>query len=143
MNADFFSNNWALLLAAVPALIVVVSVIRQLAARSAPGQLRGMLADHRSALKVLANARAQCSKADRRVAKLAAKVDQTKPRVLEEARACARDAQALEKIAADKVLVTANHVRRVIHEEYPPSQHEELRARHLPGDEQKGQRFSF
>ncbi|MGI9262390.1 MAG: hypothetical protein ACR2QR_10170, partial [Woeseiaceae bacterium] len=135
--------NWALLLAAVPALIVVIAVIRQLAARSAPGQLRSMLADHRGALKTLADARAQCSKADRRVEKLVARVDQTKPRVLEEARACARDAQALEKIAADKALVTANHVRRVIHEEFPPSQHEELRLRYVPGDEQKGQRFSF
>lgn len=134
MNAEFFSSNWALLLAAVPALIVAISVSRQVAARSGPGQLRGMLANHRSAIKVLDNARQQRGKAERRVEKLAARVDQVKPRILDEAQAMVRDAQALEKIAADKVLVTTNHVRRVIHEEFPPSRHDELRARYLPDD---------
>ncbi len=143
MNADFFNNNWALLLATVPAVIVIVSVIRQLAMQSAPGQLRSVLADHNSAMKMLVVARAQRTKAERRAEKLAAKAEQTKPRVLQEARDSARDAQALEKIAADKVLVTANHVRRVIHEEFPPTRHAELRARYLPEDVQEERPFSF
>lgn len=134
MNAEFFSSNWALLLAAVPALIVSVSVIRHVAARSAAGQLRSMLANHRNAVKALDDARAQRGKAERRVEKLAARADQVKPRILDEAKATVRDAQALEKVAADKALVTANHVRRVIYEEFPPSRHDELRAQYLPGD---------
>lgn len=143
MNADFFSNNWALLLAAVPAFVVVVSVIRQLAIQSGPGQLRSVLADHRSAMKAFDIARAQKAKAERRAEKLNAKAEQTKPRLLQEATDSARDAKSLEKIAADKVLVTANHVRRVIHDEFPPTRHEELRARYLPDDVEEGRPFSF
>jgi len=105
--------------------------------------LRSVTADHHSATKALDDAHAQCKKAERRVKKLVAKVDQTKPRVLEEAKASVRDTQALEKIAADKVMVTANHVRRVIHEEFPPNRHEELRLRYLPDDVQEGQPFRF
>lgn len=134
MDAEFFSRNWALLLAALPALVVALAVARQIVARSGSGQLRSMLADHRNALQLLDDARAQYRKAERHVEKLAARADQVKPRVLAEAREKAQDAQALEKIAADKLLVTTNHVRRVIHEEFPPSRHEELRTRYLPGD---------
>ncbi|MGI9205131.1 MAG: hypothetical protein ACR2Q3_14035 [Woeseiaceae bacterium] len=134
MDAEFFSQNWALLLAALPALFVAISVIRNVAARSGSGQLKSMLANHRKAVQMFDDARAKCGKAERRVEKLAVKAEQVKPRVLEEARASVRDAQALEKIAADKVLVAANHVRRIIHEEFPPSRHEELRARYLPSD---------
>jgi len=134
MNVEFFSQYWALLFAAVPALVVAIAVTRAIVARSAPGQLRSMLANHRSALKSLDGARVKRAKAERYVEKLVGRADQIKPRILEEAQATLRDAQALEKIAAGKVLVTTNHVRRVIHEEFPPSRHDEMRARYLPVD---------
>jgi hypothetical protein len=132
MNADAFTNNWALIVAAIPAMIVVVLVIRHLAGRSASGQLRIVLRDYRNSQKELRVARQSMRDAAARVEKLDARAGQTKPRVLQEARDAAEDALSLEKIAGDRCLVTANHVRRVIHEEFPPDRQEKLRTKYLP-----------
>ena len=51
--------------------------------------------------------------------------------------------RSLAKIADDKAQVQANHVRRVIFEEFPPSRHEKLRARYLPQDVADKRPFSF
>ena len=75
--------------------------------------------------------------------KLDANAGKVKPRLLQEAKDALQDARALEKIAGDKVLIAANHVRRVIHEEFPPSRQQKLRARYLPGEEQNEGPFSF
>lgn len=69
-----------------------------------------------------------------RVSKLSAREGTTRPRHLQEAKEAAEDAKSLEKIANDKVQVAANHVRRVIHEEFPPVRQQQLRERYLPQD---------
>jgi len=53
------------------------------------------------------------------------------------------DAKMLAKIANDKVLIAENHVRRVIHEEYPPVKQERLRKKYLPAQAADKRRFSF
>ena len=58
-----------------------------------------------------------------------------KPRRLEEAAGAVQDAEALLKIAGDKVLIAENHVRRIIVEEFPPKHHERMRSRYLPQEQ--------
>lgn len=143
MNADSLGENWALWLAVVPGLIVAVSVLRYLAGRTARGRLRKVLKEHRRATRDLAAARRLSEQAEARLRKLSARAEKVKPRVLEEAKEALDDARSLTKIAGDKVLVQANHVRRVIFEEFPPSKHDKLRAKYLPQDIADERPFSF
>ena len=143
MDTDFLTNHWALLGAAVPAMIVLILVLRILFGRTANGQLRRVLHGYREAQKALAEARKTSEKCRTRVEKLTSKAGKTKPRTLQEAREAAEDAISLEKIADDKLLVAANHVRHVIHEEFPPVRQQKLRDKYLPQDNEGARPYSF
>ncbi|MFQ5983731.1 MAG: hypothetical protein ACE5KS_10215, partial [Woeseiaceae bacterium] len=82
-------------------------------------------------------------KAERTVKRLHDRAERAKPRHLQEAKKALDDATALAKIANDKVLIAENHVRRVIHEEYPPVKQERLRERYLPEQAPGKRPFSF
>ena len=143
MNSELISNNWALILAAVPALLVLVVVLHFLLGRTANGQLRQVRKGHRAAQRELSAARKASKRALARVAKLTARAGQTRPRLLQEAREAAEDAQSLEKIASDRVQVAANHVRRVIHEEFAPVRQQKLREKYLSQDENDDRPHAF
>lgn len=143
MDTDLLTNHWALLGAAVPAMIVLIFVLRVLFGRTAHGQLRHVLHGYREAQKTLAEAGKTSEKCRKRVESLTSKAGETKPRILQEAREAAEDAKSLEKIAGDKLLVTANHVRRVIHEEFPPVRQQKLRNKYLPQDNDDGRPYAF
>lgn len=143
MDTVFFTHHWALWAAAGCAAIVVYAVVARLVDQSGSGQLRQALKEHRAAITQLRKARRQVRRAERRVATLGKKAKQTKPRVLAEAKDALQDAQALQKISDDRSQVTANHVRRVIYEEFPPLRHEKLRRRYLPEDVADNRPFSF
>lgn len=138
MNMAALSSNWALILAVAPALIAIVLISRLLISRTASGQLRGVLEGYRDAQKELSDAQKSRRKTAARVEKLVSKAGKTVPRVLQETKGAAEDAKSLEKIAGDRVLVAANHVRRVIHEEFPPDQQQALRNKYLPQDGNSG-----
>ena len=97
----------------------------------------------RKARKELRKALRAQQKAEKRVQKLVQRAERVKPRVLQEAREAFEDAKALQKILHDKVMVTENHVRRVIYDEFPPTQHDRLRRKHLPQDIEDNRPFSF
>jgi 1,6-anhydro-N-acetylmuramate kinase len=118
-------------------------VVAVLLRRSARGQLKRVRADLRKALKRNRKATSVVEKCHRRLVKLDANATKVKPRLLQEAKDALGDARALEKIANDQVLIAGNHVRRVIHEEFPPSQQQKLRDRYLPGEEKDKRPFSF
>jgi len=134
MTTETLANNWALIIAAAPALLALILILRSWAGRTAGGQLRVVLGDYRNAQQALNDARQVSLKTTARVEKLRSKAGKTVPRTLQEAREANEDAQSLEKIARDRVLVAANHVRRVIHEEYPPVSQAKLRNKYLPQD---------
>lgn len=138
MNVTAFTNNWALIVAAVPALIALALILRSLISRTARGKLAEALKNHRTAEREFDEAGKKRKKTAARVEKLVAKAGNVPPRLLQEAREIAEDTASLEKIAHDRVLVTANHVRRVIVEEFPPVSHGKLRNKYLPGDSDSG-----
>lgn len=88
------------------------------------------------------NARAT-AKAEKKLRGLLKRAERVIPRVLQEAKERVEDAQALQKILRDKVMVTENHVRRVIYDEFPPAAHERLRRKYLPQDIEDKRPFSF
>jgi len=143
MGIEALRQDWAAWLAVVPALLVVVVVLRALYRRSARGQLARALKSHGKAQKNLLEARKAAEQAELKLEKLSGRSDKVKPRVLEEARGSLEDCRALEKIHADKCQVTMNQLRRVIFEEFPPARHDKLREKYLPQDVADGRPFTF
>ena len=143
MSNTLLTDNWALALAVIVASLATIVIIAVVLRNSARGRLKRVRADLRKALKSRSKTASTAGKLQRRLAKLDANADKVKPRLLQEAKDALQDARALEKIAHDKVLVAGNHVRRVIHDEFPPSRHQELRDRYMPGFDQDNGPFSF
>ena len=143
MDIGILKANWAAWLALPPVILVLYFVIRALFYRSARGQLVQALKVQRQSQKSLLSAQEKVARATSRLEELSARPDTVKPRVLEETRGTLQDCRALEKIMDDKFQVTTNQVRRVIFEEFPPSEHEKLRGKYLPQDVEDGRPFSF
>jgi len=143
MDWDILKSNWALAVAAVLGIIIALVTLVQLFRRSAAGQLRKTVATLAKAQQDAAKILKSLAKAERIAKRLHDNADRAKPRHLQEAKEALGDARALAKIANDKVLVAENHVRRVIHEEYPPRRQEALRRQHLPSQERDKRPFSF
>ena len=143
MDTNPLLANWALLAAIVPVSIVVVAIVLSSFLRSARGQLSRVNRQHQVAEQAWQAARRDTERAVRKLEKLEAKAETVKPRELQEARDKVADCQSLEKILDDKAQVTMNHLRRVIFEEFPPTRHEEMRAKYLPQDVEDGRPFSF
>ena len=143
MNAEVLQTHWALLLASITGCALLLFAVAVLANNSARGQLRRkqkVLKQERGRLR---KAEAVVEKAERQKARLMKLADRVKPRLLRESAEAVEDARALAKIAADRVLVAENHLRRVIVEEFPPTQHEQLRSRYLPDAPEKKRPFTF
>jgi hypothetical protein len=124
-------------------LVLLIIAARHFIRTSARGQLRRA----RRALDFerdrLRKAAAVTDKAERQKARLMRHVDRVKPRVLNESNEALADAKALAKIAGDRVLIAENQLRRVILEEFPPTQHEKLRNRYLPEASRDKKPFTF
>jgi len=143
MDSEFLKSNWALLAAAGIGLIIVLIVLSQLIRRSAWGQLRATRRVLAEARQGAARALQAVEKAERIAKRLQERAEHTKPRHVQEANGVLEDARMIAKIANDKVLIAENHVRRVIHEEYPPVQQERLRNKYLPEQATDKRPFSF
>lgn len=137
------AEHWALWIAIIPGALVLVYVFSLLRRRSAGGLLSRAVHDHEISSKELQRARKTVDSATARLEKLSARAGRVKPRILQESKDALEDALALVKIADDKAQVTANHLRRVIYEEFPPSKHEKLRKKYLPEDIRDNRPFSF
>ena len=143
MDWNILKSNWALAVAAIIGFFIVLIVVAHLIRRSAWGQLRQTLRSLAKARQNEANVLNSVERAERIARRLDENADRAKPRHLQEAKDALQDARALAKIANDKILVAENHVRRVIHEEYPPVKQEALRQKHLPDPARDKKPFSF
>ena len=132
MDSSFLKSNWALLVAAIIGFVVALIIVAHLIRRSAWGQLRQTVYMLSKARQDEAKALKSLEKAEQIARRLDEYADRAKPRHLQEAKDALQDARALAKIANDKILIAENHVRLVIHEEYPPVRQEALRQKYLP-----------
>lgn len=143
MDLNMLKSNWALAVAAILGFIIVMIAVAQMIRRSSWGQLRQTLKTLAKARQDEAKVLKSAEKAERIARRLDEIADRAKPRHLQEAKDTLQDARALVKIANDKILVAENHVRRVIHEEYPPLRQEALRQKYLPDPARDKKPFSF
>lgn len=143
MNAEQLQAHWALILASATGLALLVVATRHIMRSSARGQLRRRRKELDRERKGLRKAVAVADKAERQRARLMEHAYRIKPRVLQDSSEAVADANALAKIAHDRVLVAENHLRRVILEEFPPTEHERLRGRYLPEAGRDKKPFTF
>lgn len=143
MAVEFIRHNWAVLAASVLGLGILLFVAFRAFEDSARGRLMRLVRAYDQ--KVLAAQKAQkvSSTAVARLQKMHARRDSAIPKHIQKAAEALEDARALLKIADDQVLIAANHVRKTILEEFPPRQHERLRARYLPEKEPSEKPFTF
>jgi hypothetical protein len=143
VSAEQLQTHWALMVASAAGVVLLIIAARHFIRTSARGQLRR----RRRALDIeryrLRKAIAVMDKAEHQKARLMRHVDRVRPRVLQESSEALADAKALAKIAGDRVLVAENQLRRVILEEFPPTQHERLRRRYLPDASSNKKPFTF
>jgi hypothetical protein len=118
-------------------------VLQRVVAASAGGQLRQTRKRLAAERRNLRRASLVVARAEARLRRLEGRADEVKPRLVQGSREALEDAKALAKIAHGKLLVAENHVRRVILEEFPPSEHQRLRAKYLPEAPPDKRPFSF
>lgn len=136
-------QHWPLVIAAVLIAMVALQLLWHGAARSPSGQLRRAVSDRVEQARIAGKARVTTDKAEARLDALLRKSEKVKPSALQACKEALQDARALQKIADDKLLIAENHVRRVIHEEFPPVRQEKLRSRYLPETVKDRRPFSF
>jgi len=143
MNLESLQSDWAVWLALGAIIIALAVLAPKLLRMTSRSKLKQVLADLKAARKELRESVRTSRKGEKKVQKLVARAKKVKPRILQEAKEALEDAQALEKILQDKVMVAENHVRRVIHDEFPPAEHERMREKHLLQDVKDERPFTF
>jgi hypothetical protein len=136
VDGDFAIRNWALLLAALLAVIVFLFVAYHLYRQSAQARLGAALDRLRAGERKAAAAKRALAKASARLEKLRSRAASVRPRVLEEASEAVEDARLARKNADDQLLVARNEMRMAIVEEYPPKRHAALRRHYLGEQDQ-------
>jgi hypothetical protein len=138
MSIEFVTRHWALLSASILGWAVAMFVAWRMWQDSARGQLGTALRRLRARRQQRTTARLAVN-----LSRLAERADSVKPRQVQETTEALQDAEALLKIANDQVLIAANHVRRIIVEEFPPKRHEKMRGKYLHEADDSGRPFSF
>jgi polyribonucleotide nucleotidyltransferase len=143
MTAQNFAQHWALLVAGVIGVVVLAFVLVRLVQDSARGRLAaavGQLRDRESTARKVAR---RASKAETKLESLKARADSVKPRTMEVAAGRLQDAEALKKIADDKVRIARNVVRQIILAEFPPKRQAAMRQRLLPDEHGSDKPFTM
>lgn len=131
MTIETLQQNWALVIASVLGLGIVLFVLFRASQDSRRGRLGSALAYLRDREKAAEKAAKALDKASSRVDRLATRSESVPPKQADAARDALLEAQELQKLIDDQLLIARNDVRLLITEEYPPKQHEAMRSRYL------------
>jgi len=131
MLLDLVTRNWALVIASVLGTAILLFVLFRLYTDSPRGRLRRCVHTLRAKQAAAGRARRQLGRAQRRLAWLQGRAASVRPRLVSAADEALQDAQMLQKIADDQVLIAMRLVREVILEEFPPNRHDVLRNKYL------------
>lgn len=143
MSSEILQQHWALVVASVIGLAVLLMYLAQLLVSSRRVRLNASLQALRRKEKVAARAAKGVATLRKKLERLRRRAESVRPNVIEELRGELADAEALMKIANDQVLVARNQVRKIIVEEFPPKRQEALRKRLLPLEKRDTRPFSM
>ena len=131
MTIDDLQQYWALVIASVLGLGIVLFVLFRVSQDSRRGRLGSALTYMRDRERAAQAAAKVVEKATTKIERLRARSDSVAPKQAENARDALQEAQELEKLIADQLLIARNNVRMLIFEEYPPKRHEAMRSKYL------------
>ena len=128
---QLLTQNWALVVASVLGLAILLFVLFRLYEASPRGRLSAQVAVLRQHKAEVELAESRLVKASETLSALRSKADTTKPKVLSEAEEAIQDAKSLRQIASDQVLRAQKLLRDVILEEFPPNRQDGLRSKYI------------
>ncbi len=131
MTIDYLQQNWALLIAGVLGLGIVLFVLFRASQDSRRGRLGVALTYMRDRERAARKALKVLEEATRKIERLRARSESVPPKQADAARDALREAQELQKLIDDQLLIARNNVRLLITEEYPPKRHEAMRRKLL------------
>jgi len=131
MTIEYLTKYWALLIASVLGLAVLLFVVFRVYQDSSRGRLQAAFDHLRERQKAAQAASKAVDKAVAKLDRLQGKPDSIAPRQVEAAREALGEAREVQKLVDDQVLVVKNNVRIVIVEDYPPKRHEAMLSRYL------------
>lgn len=131
MTMQLIVHNWALAVASVLALGILLFVLYRFYEDSGQGRFSEALHELRKVRSEQAAAKSRLKKAEKRLTVIRSRSDSTRPRVLSEAEGAVQDASMLVTITGDQVLRAEKILRDVILEEFPPNRQDVLRNKYL------------
>jgi hypothetical protein len=131
MTIDYLQQNWALLIASVLGLGIVLFVLLRASQDSRRGRLGSALTYLRDRERAAQKAAKALDKASSRIERLRARSESVPPKLADAARDALTEAQELQKLIDDQLLIARNNVRLLIVEEYPPKRHDAMRSKYL------------
>jgi len=143
MTLAQLQQHWALIGASFLGMAALLFAGWRIWLDSSRGRLRAARRRLREKRREAAKCLRARERARTRLEGLAGRSESVKPSRLQAAQEAMQDAEALLKIATDQVLIAANHVRKIIVEEFPPKRHDRMRRRYLPDDGEDGKPFTF
>jgi len=143
MSMDDLQQHWALLVASVIGLAVLLILVFRALLGTARARLNARVGQLRESERKAGRAGRAVIRASKKLERLRRKAQSVKPRLIDEAAGQLADAEALKKIADDQVLIAKAQVRKIILEEYPPKRQERLRQRLLPDDKPDPKPFTI
>ncbi len=131
MTMQLLTQNWALVVASVLGLAILLFVLFRLYEASPRGRLSAHVAVLRQHKAEVELAESRLVKASEHLSALRSKADTTKPKLLSEAEEAIQDAKSLRQIASDQVLRAQKLLRDVILDEFPPNRQDGLRSKYI------------
>lgn len=131
MTAEFLKPYWALAIASVLSVAILLFVVFRVLQDSRRGRLSRALSHLRQREKALARASSEADKAAARYSRLSARGDAIAPNKVLAAKEALVAAQETERLLKDQVLVVRNTARALILDEYPPARHAAILKKHL------------
>lgn len=131
MTINDLQQNWALVIASVLGLGIVLFVLFRAAQDSRRGRLGSALTYMRDRERAARKAVKALEEATLRIERLRARSESVPPKQADAARDKLLEAQELQKLIDDQLLIARNDVRMLITKEYPPKRHEAMRSKYL------------
>ena len=131
MTIDYLQQNWALIIASVLGLGIVLFVLFRASQDSRRGRLGSALTYMHDRERAARKSVKALEEATHKIERLRARSESVPPKQADAARDALLEAQELQKLIDDQLLIARNKVRVLITEEYPPKRHEAMRSKYL------------
>lgn len=131
MTIEDVQQNWALVVASVLGVAILLFLLSRVLQDSRRGRLARALRHLRDRERALRKATKSADKAAQQFSRMSARGDSVAPAKALAAKDALAATQETERLLRDQVLVVRNNARTIILEEFPPKRHPKLLRKYL------------